>query len=228
VYLDKSAIDEIRQIYREARILYDDLSPQLGAADCGYSILYAPPRLYPDLFIVGLQPGGACKSVPDGADESPWPLTSYYAGGTEEQRDALPSILQKTFPLKILEECCGINAIFLRSPNMKTYHQLSETLVKPFENFSRFSLETIIRMSMPRCILFLGFSAFKMLTGRDGERKVTRSNGHRLLDVSTYLDIPAFIMAHPTSGRVRVTIQEMQEVAAIVTNFIDHRAAASS
>lgn len=55
----------VADVYRKTYELWEASRDQLASGDHGFKILYAPSRLEPSLFVIGLQPGGDASHIRD-------------------------------------------------------------------------------------------------------------------------------------------------------------------
>ena len=100
------------QVYAEATDFFGRLA---SPPACGFKVLYGPPLYQPPIFFIGYQPGG---NAPEEYSDR-WPPACQYA--TENW--ALAVKMRQLFGRELLERCCGVNAIFIRSPSMLDYRR---------------------------------------------------------------------------------------------------------
>lgn len=155
----ESAESKCREIYGEARDFFDQFPI---VPNYGFKILYAPPLYQPPILFIGYQPGGADDDcyieTAKGADKR-WPTRCEYA--TESWK--LAKQMRAMFGPRFLEECVGINAIFLRA---KTAHDYKSTVKmgtrKQIEAFCLVRVRQIVEAIDPKKIVAIGFDTLNL------------------------------------------------------------------
>lgn len=144
-----------RKIYREAQSFYAEIAP--ACDNLGFQILYGPPVFRPPILFLGYQPGGGradyAAELKKGSQDG-WPSKCEYA--TEPWH--LAKWLRKMFGVEILERCVGLNAIFVRSPNIETYRKTVQPVFRQqVERFCLPHVERIIELIQPQRVVSIGF-----------------------------------------------------------------------
>ena len=147
--------DAIEQTHAVYRANYGALSSR------GYHVMYGPPKLNAPILFIGYQPGGDHRTS-DHLFEKPavfWPEISYYA--TEPWRLAVN--LRNMFGHEILRESTGLNAIFFRSPNIKTYNsEVPRQIRRELAAFSVTQARRIVDALTPKLVVGIGFDSLRL------------------------------------------------------------------
>lgn len=173
---DQDGIEyKTRAIYLEALAFFDQIP---RSHNYGFKILYAPPVYQPPILFVGYQPGGGAddfeRETARGSDKS-WPAACEYA--TESWR--LAKQMRQMFGRGFLEQCMGINAIFLRSPTVDDYKRsLAKDIRAQVENFCLTRVNQIIEATDPKKIVAIGFDTLKLFS--ESEPDLTNEKGRTL------------------------------------------------
>jgi hypothetical protein len=106
-------------IYAEVREFFDSFCRK---PDYGFKPLNSPPIYKPPFLFIGYQPGGSAKDFESETARGMhlrWPPQSEYAVGPWP----LSRIMRTMFGRDMLERSMGMNAIFLRYPNVREYEE---------------------------------------------------------------------------------------------------------
>ena len=113
---DNEAEALCRRIYIKTKDIYD------GPGKLGFQILYGPPFREAPILFIGYQPGTGLKSPEEEREygsEDGWPSVCEFA--TENW--VLAKKMRRMFGRELLQQCVGINAIFVRSPSLEHYRE---------------------------------------------------------------------------------------------------------
>lgn len=164
------------EIYGEAQAFFGSIHRH---PDYGFKILNAPPIYKPPFLFIGYQPGGGAADFKYEAGLGThlhWPLKSEYATATW----ALAQHMRRMFePAIDLKQCVGVNAIFLRSPNVADYKRnVDRNTRAQVARFCKTRVLQIIDVIDPGKIVVIGFSTLKLFGPT--KRGVTNVNGRIL------------------------------------------------
>ena len=151
--------DVCRDAIEQTHALYCANYEALGSR--GYHVMYGPPKPNAPILFIGYQPGGDHLTNDHLLNEPAvfWPEISYYA--TEPWRLAVN--LRNMFGNEILRESTGLNAIFFRSPNMKTYNAEVPLLVRrELATFSVTQVRRIVDALTPKLVVGIGFDSLRL------------------------------------------------------------------
>ena len=149
-----------RAIYQETKAFYSEI-----ASDCsnlGFKILYGPPLIKPPILFIGYQPGGAeedcARTVANGAHEG-WPSKLEYTVNNGQ----LDRNMCAMFDTSRLVKCVGLNAIFIRSPNVQRYRKtVPRSTREKIEAFCLPRVRQIVAMIEPQCIVAIGLGTLDL------------------------------------------------------------------
>ena len=139
-----------QEIYRETLDYFDQYAA-LPKYD-GFNILQGPPLFRPPILFIGYQPGGA-------HDEGERERTRGRDLVTPTRRELgrFPKNCRKCLQDEYLEKCVGMNAIFLRSHDIKSDEtDFDKTVRAVIENFCLTRVLKIIETVDPRKIVIIG------------------------------------------------------------------------
>ena len=143
------------EIYCEARDYFDQYAalPKYY----GFNILQGPPIVRPPILFIGYQPGGDHNEGERErlrGGEMKWAPTCANATGSWP----LSRKLQGMFTRPYLEKCVGMNALFLRSPNIESYeNDFDKTVRVVIESFCLTRVFKMIEAIDPLKIVIIGF-----------------------------------------------------------------------
>jgi hypothetical protein len=163
----------VTQLYQETSDFYTEIRPTLIEEnhDCWYRILYGPPFPKPPVLWIGYQPGG---------DEAePGERYDTWSGSVCDYADkdwTLAHAMRRMFPTDFLAQTVALNAIFLRSPDLKTYKGLPEELRNRTFDFCKARLETFVELLDPQLIVVIGFATLRLFCEPVVELKTEKRN----------------------------------------------------
>lgn len=166
-----------RRIYAESKAFYKAI-----AADCehhGFQILYGPPLPGAPICFIGYQPGSGLKSPEEErayGSEDHWPTRCEYA--TEDW--VLARNMRRMFGRELLEQSVGLNAIFVRSPNIQHYRTHVRRNVR--HEIAEFCLPRVTKMVdalNPKTIVVIGFETLALF-GRSAPALTNGESGRVL------------------------------------------------
>ncbi|MFZ0479791.1 MAG: hypothetical protein WAL71_11625 [Terriglobales bacterium] len=130
--------------------------------DPGFQILYGPPFFETPILFIGYQPGKGCKTAKEErkyGSENRWPKKSEFA----TECWPLAVNLRNMFGGKLIENCVGTNAIFVRSNSISDYHKnLDKTLRKKIQEFCLCHIARMVKAIQPKLIVALGFATLEL------------------------------------------------------------------
>jgi len=151
---------ECQKVYDEAQIFFATIKRE---RDFGFKIFNAPPVYQTPFLFIGYQPGGSQASFEYEQSRNShltWPPEIEYLTASW----ALASCMRRTFAgTDTLERCVGMNANFLRYPNVVCYRRAMDCPSRT--DVERFCLETVLRIISlvdPRKIMTIGFSTLEL------------------------------------------------------------------
>lgn len=162
-YADMNAEEVCRDIYRETQAFYAEKVLELGSRAYGFRILYGPPIFNAPILFLGYQPGGNIKDAEIGVasgEQTGWPPCCDYAVANWR----LAKRMQEVLSVPLLKRCTGLNAIFFRSPNIRTWKNIPSLLHKEVEEFSLTRARIIVETLRPQLIVVVGIGTFDRLT----------------------------------------------------------------
>ena len=160
------------RIHRETSAFYAQHKAACGLH--GFETLYGPPIDKPDLMFVGYQPGGVGGANEIGnIDHAPWPSECLYRTATWH----LARRLRETFG-PLLERSTGLNAIFVRSPNIATYNrEVSHAMRRIIADFCLPRAIEIIDATAPEQVVAIGFETLRAFGRPNPGRSPIRGEG---------------------------------------------------
>jgi hypothetical protein len=148
-----------REIYVEAQTFFANIHRQ---RDYGFKILNPPPVYKPPFLFVGYQPGSGAadfKYETCLGTHLHWPLKCEYATATW----TLAQNMRRMFGPEVLARCMGVNAIFLRSPNIADYNRNVDRQTRAqVTYFCKTHVLQIIDVVDPDKIVVIEFSTLKL------------------------------------------------------------------
>jgi hypothetical protein len=199
-----------RQVYAEAADLFGHLAPPPAY---GFKVLYGPPLYRPPILFVGYQPGG---SAPEGYNDR-WPPVCQYA--TENW--ALAVKMRQLFGRELLERCCGVNAIFIRSPSMREYRRdYSRQVRAEVASFCLDRVASLVRAIEPVNLVVIGHGTLRLFGST--EAALRSATGRVLIRTGRVAGRPALAVLHLTGARI--SLQDLVAVRAEVLSSTNSRA----
>jgi hypothetical protein len=185
-----------QQIYPKAREFFNSACAKNPAYD-GFCILQGPPFFQPPILFIGYQPG---RREPGQQNrelewEHTWPPECNNAKGTYKLSRKLQSMFQA--PYLDLEECVGMNAIFLRSDDSPTFKKAFKAELADIERFCIAKTHQVIEAIDPLKIAAIGLETGRLLA-EDWETVEKRKNGDILVQYGWIAGKNAIAFAHPT------------------------------
>ena len=178
------------QVYAEAADFFGRLAPP---PTCGFKVLYGPPLYRPPIFFIGYQPGGAAPE----AYSDRWPPACQYA--TENW--ALAVKMRQLFGRDLLERCCGVNAIFIRSPSMRDYRRdYSRQVRAEVASFCLDRVASLVRAIEPQKLVVIGHGTLRLF-GRT-EAGLNSAAGRVLTRTGFVAGRPAVSVLHLTGAHI--------------------------
>ncbi len=220
---------EIDKIYSDTRQFFERNSnfvyakPISQNGETGFSILYTPAKLEPDLLIVGQNP-----SIFEPSENGKSTIDKMMTSGSVPEvhsytkHDHLfAKKLRKHFETEyeLLEECVGMNMWFFQQTKIQTNNKQELENFKYFCQKKCISLITLIR---PKVIMAVGMNVFDTLNNSKKHIKTEKQeNGKmRLFDYGQLGQIPVVGCPHITGARgyetgevdmgVKLCIQEIK------------------
>ena len=187
-----------RAIYKETGPFYDEIRPLMGDLAFGYKIMYGPPVMTPRVLFVGYQPGGSAeddrREQAMGAHDG-WPPVLEYAS----ERWRLAANMQKMFDREKLLCCAGLNAIFFRSPRVKTWERTRRDLRDRVERFCLPRVNLIVEALQPALIVAIGFKALDLFGESHGS---SESNGRVITKCGVIAGRPVIGTLHLSGAQI--------------------------
>lgn len=193
-------------LYARTRFLWESLEGAYPTWHCRFSILYGPPMLGPDLFILGSNPGFDPAYLYD--DEIlTWPKENEYITQKWPLATKLRSIFANAGLENLLERSIGTNRLFFKSKSLD-HHETGlgwadnpKAIRERLEAYCSHELEQLIRLIKPKFILVLGLSVFDDFSNA-ASRNVEGVKGRRVATVGSADGIKTIGIIHPTGARV--------------------------
>jgi len=209
-------IDELSAMYAE---MNDKFKAIDGANTYGYKIFNSPPNFRAPVMFIGYQPGGG---VPDWAHEKSrqshltWPPVVEYA----EAQWALAKRVKKIFKESVeLRETVGLNAIFMRAPNVSEYKSaISLNNRKEITKFSNNKVCRIIELLQPKKIIAIGFSTLRLFG--DTKPETNSPSGRALTHIGEINGREALASIHLTGARI--TNQDFERLSERLIEYVSH------
>lgn len=165
----------------------------------GYRVMYGPPVMNPPILFIGFQPGGAGPGDDDLSDgRSPlWPAKCDYA--IKQWR--LAKAMQGMFGESLLSRCTGLNSIFVRSPDVKTYRsEVPLALRRTVEDFCRPRVAQIIAAVQPAMIVTIGLESLRLFGAT--APVLVNAMGRSLIEQGSVGATAAFGALHLSGARI--------------------------
>jgi hypothetical protein len=149
-----------RRIYIKTKDLYETIPD--GPEKLGFQILYGPPFREAPIVFIGYQPGTGLKSPEEErkyGSEDGWPSVCEFA--TEEW--VLAKKMRGMFRRELLEQCVGVNAIFVRSPSLEHYRKhVTLELRRKIEKFCLVQITEMVETLRPKVVVVIGFETLAL------------------------------------------------------------------
>jgi hypothetical protein len=186
-----------QEIYREAQTFFSQIS---YSPNYGFKILVGPPLYQPPILFVGYQPGGGSDDAEleaaRGSDKH-WPPTCEYA--TESW--TLAKKMRRMFKRQYLEQCIGMNAIFLRSPTAYDYKRnIDKTTRAQIEGFCLARVGQIIEAIDPLKIVAIGLKTLELFGAAEAD--LINEKGRTLTSVGQIAGRPAIATLHLSAAHI--------------------------
>jgi hypothetical protein len=185
-----------RAIYASTRSFYEGIAPQMGAANCGFKILYGPPLVEPRILLIGYEPGGKEEDMIKGEHQE-WPKGCEYVTA----KWPLANKLREVFELEALKACVGVNAIFLRAGKDREYQKLNLKLRQHVERFCHARVEELIAALRPKQIVFIGLKTMGLFVYR-GVDDIVSNKGRVLTRTGIAAGCPTLGIMHLSGCRI--------------------------
>jgi hypothetical protein len=165
----------------------------------GFEILMGPPFKNTDCLFIGYQPGDWSRSVEEARSdgyENNW-VTDYCHYASADWR--LAGYLRSIFGEAFLQSAVGLNSIFVRSRNRKSYEiAVSFDERSAIKQFCLHKLERIISAIKPKRIVVIGFKTMDLF---DTNASVfLRGEPHPLIKYGRVFGREAFAVRHLTGA----------------------------
>ena len=196
--MKQNAEDIAQEVYRETAAFYTEKIPNLGDAACGFRILYGPPNHKVPTLFIGYQPGGDCKDIVE-EQHLKWPTECEYA----KQEWKLARQMREIWSDSELSHSTGLNVLFFRARNEKSWKSVPLSLRKELEEFCHKNAIKLISVLEPRQIVFIGLSVFKQYVPSSFDVLNGEGNNRPLIRKGRFLDIPAYGVIHLSGARIR-------------------------
>jgi len=151
---------ELRDIYKETSAFFADLRRQ---NDFGYMKFNSPPLHKAEVLFIGYQPGGGeefFKYEKSLKTHLTWPQKAEYATASWHLAVRIREMFQPTIDLN---KTVGLNAIFLRSPNITHYKRdVTSANRKKLHAFCFNQVGKIVELLKPRKIITIGLETLKL------------------------------------------------------------------
>jgi hypothetical protein len=196
VALQTNIESHCKRIYQEANAFFEKRSI---AAEFGLKILYGPPYYEPPILFIGYQPGGGALDFARETarvSDTPWSGECEYATRDYPLADHLRNI----FGVDFLAKCVGLNAIFVRSPRMRTYVGIDRAMRKEIETFCVARANRIVDIIKPKKIVVIGFAALGLFDR--GTVDVTSPKGRVLTKIGEVAGHPAIATLHLSGAHI--------------------------
>jgi hypothetical protein len=202
-----------KQVYAEAADFFRRLTP---APAYGYKILNGPPLSPLPILFVGYQPGGAAPE--DYSDR--WPPVCQHATANWP----LAQRMRQLFDKSLLEQCCGVNAIFVRAPNNDAYGKQYDRTLRA--EIAEFCLPRVVRiveaLEAETTIVAIGHDTLRLFGHTEPRRE---SAAGRLLTITGRVaDHDAIAMLHLTGARI--SAQDFRTISEDVLSFLQQHGTA--
>jgi hypothetical protein len=184
----------------------------------GFEILMGPPFREPPIAFIGYQPG-EWKLSPEEARlegyEDGWVTNCcHYA----DQTWPLARRLQEMFGPRLLEQCVGLNAIFVRAANIASYNATVPKSVRhSISDFCLPQVQRLLDVIAPKTIFVIGHRTLDLFGG--GTPSTTSVKGRHLIKTGTVFGRKALAMIHLTGGRIS------REDRSTITTALQHELA---
>ena len=187
-----------QKIYFEAQDFFGEARRPFNY---GFKILYGPPIIRAPVLFIGYQPGGADddheRKVNRGSDKG-WPAICEYA--TESW--ILAKTMRKMFGRAFLEQCTGLNAIFLRAPSVDFYNrQLDQSSRTAIKEFCLPRVGRMVEAINPQKIVAIGFSTLELFGGGNPDL-LHEKTGFALTKVGKICERRAVATQHLSGARI--------------------------
>jgi hypothetical protein len=158
--MDNEAEALCRKIYIKTKDIYETIPD--GPGKLGFQILYGPPFREAPILFIGYQPGTGLKSPEQErryGSEDGWPSVCEFA--TENW--VLAKNMRRMFGRELLQQCVGVNAIFVRSPSLEHYRKhLTLELRCGIEKFCLVQITEMVEALHPKTVVVMGFETLAL------------------------------------------------------------------
>jgi len=197
--------------------MYCELGKEFQNSDFGFKIFNSPPIYQTPLLFVGYQPGGGKEEYDyevSRATHLKWPCQIEYL--TEDW--LLARRMRATFGTETLEHCVGMNAIFLRYPNVAHYKRaMSRERRAKAEAFCFEKVQEIINLIKPEKIVTIGFSTLNLF-GPTEPLPLPNPKRRSLIHKGMIGNCKAIAMIHLTGARPPPSSEERDLIRDCVTS----------
>jgi hypothetical protein len=197
--MTQSDLDQTcRDVYSETKEFYSEIAHACG--NLGFKILYGPPIPQATILFIGRQPGGGAedcaRELASGAHDR-WPSVSEYA--TKPWKLAVQ--LRSMFGVTLVEQCIGLNSIFVRAPSGDEYRKnVGAISRRKIEAFCLPRAARIISAVQPRRIVSIGFDTLDQFGGAIPD--LENDKGRVLTKIGKIAGYPAIATLHLTGAHI--------------------------
>jgi hypothetical protein len=193
--------DVCLDIYRQTREC-PEIASLRAEKDMGFEILLGPPYEKPPIAFIGYQPGDwgttSSEARKKGYEDS-W-VTKQCQYATESW--PLAQRLRKIFPVEFLARCVGLNAIFVRAPNVFEYERaITAAIRRRIREFCIGHVRSILDSIQPIQIVVIGHDT-QALFG-DSVPCLTSETGRVLVRKGQIFDREVHVVLHLTGAWIR-------------------------
>lgn len=150
----------LHKIYEESREFFRLIERK---TDYGFKIFNAPPIYRTPILFIGYQPGGdevAAQDEINRGSHLTWPEKAEYATASWKLAREMRSMLGSEIDLN---RCVGINAIFLRAPDVKKYKEdVNKKARADVKNFCKEQVVKIVSLVNPLNVIAIGFETLRL------------------------------------------------------------------
>jgi hypothetical protein len=192
----------------------------------GYAVFYSPPRINPELMIIGFNPGGDEKAF-NRCRENKFPQGHEYLKENYPMAKKMKELFKNMGTLELLQNSVKLNLIFFRSKATDEWKAIEKTTRNHLEEFCLNKVEYIIMKLEPKFILAEGILTYRILknrifSGKDYIEENPFGESKNLLLTTKFNDpdIRLIGIRHPTGKWTKPSKEEWDKIGNYLLNLI--------
>ena len=185
-------------VYRETKAFHP-MAEICGRYRLGFEILMGPPYQNPPIAFIGYQPGDwklSAEEARQAGYEDSWVADKCQYADAEWK---LAVVMRDMFGRELLEQCVGMNAIFVRTKNSEEYRKIPKQLRELTEAFCLERVRIMLEAIQPRQVIVIGFETLGLF-GVANKVELMNQDGGVLVRIGHVFGRQARAIVHLTGG----------------------------